>query len=147
MCSFIISSRGEAAKFARQDRGKVGCKEEMSYFPDSLNSTVTSVSPLKQVQWVWNNVFPNCIKHQSWEDTDDNKRQKAMWKSGFISYSALSNLSNGLSGVLACLAVDVTCHSGARLLGTVSNYTIGRLDKQHWLPITRNWQISEQFRW
>lgn len=73
-------------------------REEKSYFPDSLSRGVTSVSPLKQVQRVWNNVFPNCTRHQSWEESDDNKRRKAMRKSSFLGYSAHTNLSGRVFG-------------------------------------------------
>lgn len=43
---------------------------------------------LKEEQWanLWlkkTSAVPNCMKHQRGEDTDDNRRQKAMWKSSF----------------------------------------------------------------
>lgn len=43
-------------------------------------------------------------------------------------YYMHSNLSDRVLGVLACLTENMTCHQGARLLGTVSDYIAGRLD-------------------
>lgn len=118
-------------KDVKQVREKLAVKEEGRIFQTvwlnhdlcfSLKASTESTS------LVWNTVVPNCLKHQSRKDIDDNKRQKAMWKIGFISYSMLSNLSDKVLGVLACLPVDMTCHQGAHLLGTVSNYTVWESD-------------------
>lgn len=117
-------------KDAGQVREKLAVKQEKPYFPDSLEQNHDLCLSLKAS--TVNNVFPNSIRHQNREDTDDNKRQKAMWKSSIISFSVHANLTGRVLEVLACLPVDMTCHQAAILLGTVSNQLEGYIFTLQW---------------